>query len=129
MGYEIVAREQFVEVLLEGETSSFEVMRIVKELARRDPVKKMPDLWMVSGESQVPLPEFSDIARAVGSLLPSTNGLQKTALVAAGELQKAELELYRSEADGLPFPIRVFRSRDRAVAWLTAGEAVQDAQA
>lgn len=65
---------------------------------------------------------FSEIAQEIRSLLTRDFVGNKTAIVAAGEFQKAQLELYRLEASILPFEIRVFRSRDEAVKWLVRPE-------
>ena len=108
---------------ISGETSKYEILAVIWELARRDPGKKFPDLWHVAGECQIPFVHLSEIAQGVRSLLPRDAVGNKTAIVAASESQKAEIEWYRSEASILPFEIRVFRSRDAAVEWIMSPEA------
>jgi len=118
MAYQIEEKEGFFEVRISEETSKDEILNIIRELDRRDRGKKLPDLWLIAEESQVPFVEFSEIAKGIRKLLPHDAPGNKTAIVVAGELQKAEMELYRSEASILPFEIRVFRSRDEAVKWI-----------
>ncbi len=118
MAYEIEKKEDFFEVCVSGNTSRFEVMEIIWELDRRDRGKHFPDLWIIAEKSQVPFVYFREIAETIRSLLPSDAIGNKTAIVAAGEFHKAQLEMYRSEASILPFEIRVFLSRDEAVKWI-----------
>jgi hypothetical protein len=118
MAYQIEKKDGFFEVRISGETSKYEILEVIRELDRRDRGKKFPDLWLVAEESQVPLVHFSEIAQGIRSLLPRDAVGNKTAIVAAGEFHKAQLEMYRDEASILPFEIRVFRSRDEAVEWI-----------
>ena len=119
MPYEIEKKDSFFEVRVSGETSKFEVLAIIRELERRDPVKKFPDLWLVAGESQLSFHDFGEIARAIGRILPRGADGSKTAIVAADAFQKAQLEMYPPEASShLPFEIRVFSCRDEAVGWI-----------
>jgi len=122
MAYQIEKKDGFFEVRISGETSKYEILEVIRELDRRDRGKKFPDLWLVAGESQVPLVHFSEIAQGIRSLLPRDAVGNKTAIVAAGEFHKAQLEMYQSEASILPFEIRVFRSRDEAVEWIMSPE-------
>jgi len=122
MPYEIEKKESFFEVRVTGETSKHEILRIIRELARLDRGKNLPDLWLVASESQVPFVQFADIAQAIRSLLPREALGNKTAIVAADAFHEAQLDLYRSEATMLPFPVRVFRSRDEAVEWIKKPE-------
>jgi hypothetical protein len=122
MAYQIEKKEGFFEVRISGETSKSEILEVIRELDRRDRGKKFPDLWLVAEESQVPFMHFSEIAQGVRSLLPRDFVGNKTAIVAAGEFQKAQFELYRLEASILPFEIRVFRFRDEAVKWIMSPE-------
>lgn len=122
MAYEIEKQDGYFEVRVSGETSRYEVLEIIRELHTRDCGKKFPDLWLMAEESQVPFAHFSEIAQAIGRLLPVDAVGEKTAIVAADEFHMAQFEMYRSEASHLPFPIRVFLSRDEAVAWLTSPE-------
>lgn len=118
MAYWIGKKKDFFEVRLLGNTSKFEILEIIRELERRDPGKHFPDIWIIAEGSQVPFVYFREIAETVRSLLPSDAIGNKTALVAASGFQKAQLEMYRSEASILPFEIRVFLSRDEAVEWI-----------
>jgi hypothetical protein len=118
MAYQIEKKESFFEVRVLGNTSKPEILEIIRELDRRDRGKHFPDLWIIAKESQVPFVHFREIAEEIRSLLPCDAIGNKTAIVAAGEFYKAQLELYRSEASILPFEIRVFLSRDEAVEWI-----------
>jgi hypothetical protein len=118
MSYKIQEIDGYVEVSVWGETSKWEVLEIIRELQRRDPCKKVSDLWIVSGECMVPFTELSEIADAVKSLCTPNMIGSKSAVVAANELQRMQLEMYRAEAAMLPFEIGVFKSREDAVQWL-----------
>jgi aspartate aminotransferase len=50
VGYRIEEKEDFVEVQLSGQTSSWEVLRAVRQLHERYPRKEVSDLWIVSDE-------------------------------------------------------------------------------
>ncbi len=122
MAYEVEKKDTFLEVRVSGDTSKDELIEAIRELRRCDPRKELPDLWLFAGECQVPLVEFSDIAQAVLGLLPRNAVGNKTAIVAANEFRMAQIDMYRFEAAVLPFAIRVFRSRDEAVAWFTTSD-------
>ncbi len=118
MSYQIEKKDGFYEVNVSGETSKQEVIGIIWELSRLDRGKQLPDLWLISRESQVPFVYFADIAEAVRKLLPRGSAGNKSAIVAADALHEAQLQMYSQEASVLPFPVRVFRSRDEAVEWI-----------
>ena len=46
----------------------------------------------------------------------------KTAVVVSNLLQRAVVFLYKKEAEKLPFPMKVFSSREDAVEWLASNE-------
>ena len=127
MPYRIRTRDGFFEVRVWGETSTHEILNAVKELDRKDRGKKLPDLWIFAAESQLPFDQHAEIAKAIRSLCPPGMVGNRTAMVADGEFQKAQLEVYRSEASILPFPIRVFGSEDEAVEWLKNPEGPTEA--
>lgn len=118
MAYRIEYKNGYCEVTVSGETTKTEVFQILRELARRDPKKEIPDLWIVAPESQVPLVHFAEIAREIGHLLPPDAVGCRSAIVAFGPFHKAQLELYRYDAAALPFETRVFQYRPEAEAWL-----------
>jgi hypothetical protein len=122
MAYQIEVKAGYVEVRLSGTTSKDEVCHVLRELARRDPRKEIPDLWIVSPESQVPLVHFADIAQEVGRLVRPDAVCRKSAIVAFGEFHKAQLEMYRFDAAFLPFETRVFLYREEALKWLLRPE-------
>ncbi len=122
MAYTIEQQSGFVEIKITGKTSKFEALDIIANLARMDPDKTVPDLWTVAPESQVPLVHFPDIVEAVIQLLPKNTAPSRTALLVSDAFQNAKFELYRAEADSLPFSVRIFWSRDEAVEWLTGDE-------
>ena len=118
MAYEITAHDDFLEVRLSGETSKYEIIEIVGRLARLDPLKSRPDLWILAPEIHVPFTDLVQIAEAIGKKVPPEAAGSKTAYVVADEFQRAKLELYISEAAILTFDMRTFGSRDDAVAWM-----------
>jgi hypothetical protein len=118
MAYQIEKKENFFEVHVSGTTSKSEIMEIIRELDSKDRGKHFPDLWIIAEESQIPFVYFREIAEEILSLFPRDAIGNKTAMVAAGEFHKAQLETYRSEASILPFEIRVFLTRDEAVEWI-----------
>jgi hypothetical protein len=118
MAYQIEYKNGYCEVNVSGETSKAEVVQILRELAQRDPKKEIPDLWVVSPESQVPLVHFADIAKEVGRLLPPGAAGSRSAIVAFGPFHKAQLDMYRYDAAAFPFEFRVFQYRQEAEAWL-----------
>lgn len=122
MAYQIEMKSGYVEVRVSGLTSKAEILQILHELARRDPRKEIPDLWIVSPESQVPLVYFADIAREVGRLLRPDAVCCRSAIVAFGEFHKAQVEMYRFDAAFLPFQTRVFLYREEALEWLLGPE-------
>ena len=118
MAYQIEYKNGYCEVTVSGETTKNEVFQILRELARRDPKKEIPDLWVVSPESQVPLVHFADIAKEIGRMVSPDAVCCRSAIVAFGPFHKAQLEMYRYDAAALPFETRVFQYRQDAEAWL-----------
>jgi hypothetical protein len=117
MPYEIKESPELFEVLLFGPSSKWEVLLIVKHLHVKDPRKERRDLWILSAETSIPYAAFQEISQNVGRLCRDDFVGEKTAIVAAHEMQLQEAELYRFEALALPFEIRVFRSREEALTW------------
>jgi hypothetical protein len=118
MAYRIEEKDSIFEVHMWGQTSRWEVMEIVHQLQRKDPRKESCDLWIFSETGGVFFDEFPEIVKAVASLCSSDMAANKTALVASDGFLRAQLELYRAEAAGLPFEIRVFETKENAVQWL-----------
>jgi hypothetical protein len=118
MSYEIEKHADFLEVRVFGHTSKLEILRILWELRSQCPRKDMPDVWHIARESQVPFVHFAEIAAAVMKLLPPRTFGCKSAIVAPDAFSEAQIAMYCSEASFLPFPTRVFRSREDAIQWL-----------
>ena len=123
MSYHIEPRTGYVEVHVSGQTSARELLEIVQILRDRDPRKQIPDLWMLEGDTMVPLSAFWTLAEGVRALCSPDLACSRTALVASGPMQAGLLDLYRAEAADLPFEIRIFTSRDEALGWLLGGKA------
>lgn len=119
MEYEIKQEDRFFEIHLNAGASKLDVLRAVAELARRDPGKQHPDVWVVAPEFQIPLPHYGEVAGAIAHALPCTPVSNRSAIVAANPFQKAQFEIYQLEAKALaqPLEIRVFLSRKDAVEW------------
>ncbi|MCF7849188.1 MAG: hypothetical protein K9M45_10075 [Kiritimatiellales bacterium] len=123
MGYEIEKREGFFEIRLFGDVSKFEVLTALAQLVRRDPQKKYPDVWVTTPEVQVSLTEYPWIVKMIARIFIIRRPIsKKTAIIASGDFQKAQFDLYRKEASVLPADIGVFRSRDEAIAWIKSPE-------
>ena len=118
MAYRIEKKDLIVEVNVWGQTSSREVLQIIKELQSKNPLRELPDLWIISELNGVFLDEFPDIVNMLSSLFLPNMVASKTALVATSELVRAQLELYRMDAARLPFETQVFNNREDAVQWL-----------
>lgn len=118
MSFEIQRHEKFFEVSVFGTTSKLEILRILWDLKRRCPNKDVPDLWVIARESQVPFVHFTEIAKGVLKLLPARVSGSKSAILAPDAFAEAQVQMYFAEASFLPFPMRVFRSREEAVRWL-----------
>jgi hypothetical protein len=78
--------------------------------------------WLVAKESQIPFTHYAEIVMSVKSTMPDDFVGSKTAIVAADEFHAAQFEMYAAEASVLPFEVRVFQSRDEAVAWIRTPE-------
>ena len=119
MGYEIEKQDDFFEVRLSGDGSKFVILKAVAALMRRDPRKKHPDVWILAPEFQVPYVEFSAIARALAYVFTQSLVSKRTGIVADNDFQYAQLDLYRLEVcRSIPVDLRIFRSRDAAIAWI-----------
>ena len=118
MPYSISKTDGMFEVRVWGETSAQEVIRAVGDIHIKDPRKQSCDLWVVSPESVVPLAAYASIVESISAMCGPDFVGSKTAIVATSAVQLAELEMYRAEAARLPYPIRIFASRDDALAWL-----------
>ena len=120
MPYSIEEQDDFFEVALNGKSSAWEVLEIIHALRDRDPRKERCDLWVFASDYSVPISSFSHIAGDVENLCKEGFVGNKTAVVPGNLLQRAAMFLYKREAENLPFPIKVFSSRDDAVEWLAS---------
>jgi len=107
-----------VEVHVTGQPTKWELLEIFGKLQARDPQKTMSDLWFVSEETVIPPSWHAKLADAVRSLATAGVKPRRSAVVAANQLHMAMLDMYRQEAEGLPFEVGVFLSADEARAWL-----------
>jgi hypothetical protein len=122
MPYRIREKEGYIEVRVSGDTSEWEVLGIVYRLWRRDPHKKVPDLWVFAPDAVVHVSAFGFIAKGIARLCPPGFRGTKSAMVATGGFQHAAMELYRAAAKDQPFELRVFPSRAEALQWLRQGQ-------
>ena len=121
MPYAIEEQDGRFEIQLWGATSKWEVLEIVYQLYRRDPRKRRGDLWFIRQSDAIPFVAYPEIVEAVqrlGASLETTGA--RSAVVTDDALQRAQLEMFRSAASGLPFEIGVFATREEAVRWLAA---------
>ena len=120
MGYEIEKQEGYYEIRLFGKGSTFEILKAVAELIRRDPRKKYPDIWIVAPEFQVPYVAYHGIVAALARVFTKFLISKRTAFVASDDaFQKAQLDIYQQEVCSvLPVDARVFLSRDEAIDWI-----------
>jgi len=119
MPHEVEEKGDYVEVRASGQLSEWEVLAIVAALRARDPLKRLPDLWVLAPDAAVPLPALPFIARSIGRLFRPGVKVARSALVTADAVQGAVAEMYRTQAgERLPFEIGVFQSRDEALKWL-----------
>ncbi len=125
MPYEIVEKEDLVEVRLSGETTRWELMEAIHHLHRRDPCKKTSDLWVVSADVVVPAAWHALLVSTTKNLCTPDMVGARTAILAADQLHKAQFDMYRTEAQRLPFEIKVFTSRKKAERWLARSKTRQ----
>jgi hypothetical protein len=121
MPHEIKFGNPLVEVKIWGETCKEEVLQIIRKLHEDDPEKEKQDLWLVAAESMVPFDALASIAEVTGELVGRKRCKGRSAIVAANVFHKARLDLYSIEAAILPFPLKVFLSKDEALKWLADG--------
>jgi hypothetical protein len=114
----IEERGDLVVVNVTGETSKWEVLDTVHRLHERDPRKDVSDLWILSSESVVPFDAFPELVEGIRRLCTDGRKFARSAIVASGQFQKALMDMYRSEAQSLPYEIGVFTSRAAAEKWL-----------
>ena len=118
MAFRIERTEEVIEVHLWGQGRESEILAILGELYKMAPRKEVSDLWLVSEDYVVPWDAFSTIAKQVRGFLSHDMVAKNSAIVVANQFQMVQAELYRNEAQGLPFEIGVFLTREDAVAWL-----------
>ncbi len=118
MAYELEQHEGFIEAHLSGETSKYEILQTVGEIARMDPRKDLADLWCFEGDGQIPFQDFFEIAEAIRKKMPEHTLGVKTALVVADAFHQAQLEFFVAEASILNLDMQIFQSRDEAVSWI-----------
>ena len=118
MAYEIEQVDGHFEMRLSGVTSKFEIMEMIGELTRRNPGMKRPGMWFIEPESQVPFSEFTALAGAIARVLPAVKVRSRTALVSSDEFQRAQMNMFLSEASMRSYEIQIHSSREEALAWL-----------
>jgi hypothetical protein len=118
VSYRIQEHDDLMEIEVWGSTSVWEVLGILYKLHRNDPHKETPDLWILSAESIIPISGFARVVNGLQVLCANLIQGCRSAVVTENEIQKAEMEMFREEAQGLPYEIGVFTSREEAVVWL-----------
>ena len=119
MRCEIIQHPQHVEVRVPCDARRWDMVEAVRELVRRDPGKRVPDLWVFADDVDVSYADFEAIVASILELCPAGMMGRRSALVAVSPLQQAQLQMYGDEARRLPFEVRVFADQSAAVAWLT----------
>ena len=119
MSYEIQKLDDHVEIRLSGEISHWDVLLIFGRLRLMTPRKELSDVWVLSDDCAVPqFASFPTMVQYSTKLMPRDMVLNRSAIVVSNHLQKAQAEMYRREASGLPYEIGVFSDRENAVAWV-----------
>ena len=103
---------------MSGRTSAKELVSAVGALHEKDPRKEIPDLWLISEESMVPLAEFPGIVASIGGLLSDDLVGCRSAMVVPNELFLRRVQMYQAEAKSLPYELGVFLSHQEALDWL-----------
>jgi len=120
MPYRVARTKGCFEVRLFGEASEHDVIGALRELRRLDPGREFHDLWIVEPECAVPIAGFPRIMEELQRYASEPMGPGQSAVVVSDELTEAMVRLYCEEASFVPYQIRLFRSRDEALAWLNA---------
>ncbi len=127
MPYTIQPLDDFVEIQITGQPSMWELLNVLRQLRERDPRKKKPDVWIISEDTVFPLEWHTQIANTLQRLcLPDMAVGAKSAIVVCNEFQRAQFEMYRQQAQSLPFEVGVFKSRANALKWLVEDGALVD---
>lgn len=96
------------------------VRAIMEDLSRTPDFPRRQAIWIISDD--VTPPPFHDFTLIIDMvremLLPGDIG-KRVAMVVAGGLNRALVEMFRREAVSLPLQLRVFLNRDEALAWIT----------
>lgn len=98
----------------------YDVLQAVGELARLDPDKRLPDLWDIDEDLVLPLTDLYEIVESVARRLPSGSVGTKTGVVARDAFLRARIEMYAIEAQAIGLDMRIFHSREDALAWIHA---------
>ncbi len=94
-----------------------------------DELQETPDfpdrqaIWIFADSVVAPsFPEFGLIINLLRDYLRPDLPTKKVGLVVGGGLNRALVEMFRSEALSLPLDLRIFAAREDALAWLTADD-------
>ncbi len=120
MAYRINKMDDLMEVHVWDEVSVTDVLTILGQLHAMAPLKEISDLWMLSEGCMIPWDEFSTVAKGIKNLVAKDAVARPSAVVAANQFHRAQLELFLHEARELPYEIGIFSERDEAVNWLQA---------
>ena len=118
MPYTIQRNPEFVEVTLHRNSTVHDLLRALEELTQADPRKETCDLWVFPDDMTIPFESFGPIADKIRSLCRTDFIGSRSAMVATGVFQLAQMELYRQEAATLPYELVLFPNREAAIAWL-----------
>ena len=121
MTCEIQRKANHVEVHVSGTLSHWDVLKTIHDLHKHDPHKKTPDLWVLHPELNFSMYSFPVIVQGILKLTARLmkNGCN-SAILAADEFQRAELDMFCREAAVLPYEVRCFTSHGKALEWLLA---------
>ena len=122
--YDIEIFETHNEVRISGLVTIEFVRSILADLAKTPDFPRRQAIWILADDSAPP--PFTDFAVIIDlfreALLPDLTE-KRVALVVGGGLVRSLVEMFRSEAVGLPLRLQIFLNRDEALAWLAeAGE-------
>ncbi len=114
MPYSIERKPDLVEVQIHNQATLQDILGAVEQVVKADPRKEICDLWVVPEEVSIPFEAFSKITELIKSFCGPDWVGNRSAMVAAGTFQMAQMELFQMEAASLPFEIGIFLSREEA---------------